>query len=84
MNGVLATDYVTLKASLTGQAADVLWQLTVTETEADVVRLLKNRFGSDHQMERYRLELQSRRRKPGVTAQSVYNDIRRLLPGTER
>ena len=68
-----------LKASLTGQAAEVLWQLTATEKEADVVRLLKNRFGSDHQMERYRLELQSRRRKPGETAQSVYNDIRRLL-----
>ena len=68
-----------LKASLVGQAGEVLWQLTDDSTEADVVRLLKNRFGSDHQTERYRLELQGRRRKNGESIQSVYNDVRRLL-----
>ena len=68
-----------LKASLTGQASEVLWQLNDTSTEDDVVTLLKNRFGSEHQTERYRLELQGRRRKPGETIQSVYNDVRRLL-----
>ena len=68
-----------LKASLTGQAGEVLWQLTGESTEADVVKLLKNRFGSDHQTERYRLELQSRRRQKGESVQMLYNDIRRLL-----
>ena len=68
-----------LKASLVGQAGEVLWQLTDNSTEADVVRLLKNRFGSDHQTECYRLKLQSRRRKPGEPTQAVYNDVRRLL-----
>ena len=68
-----------LKASLTGQAGEVLWQLSPESMEADVVNLLQNRFGSEHQTERYRLELQSRRRQKGESIQSLYNDIRRLL-----
>ena len=64
-----------LKASVVGQVGEVLWQLTEQSTEADVVRLLKNRFGSDHQTERYRHELQSRRRQRGESIQSVYNDF---------
>lgn len=68
-----------LKASLTGQAGEVLWQLTSETTEEQLTQLLKNRFGSGHQTERFRAELQSRRRKQGESVQSVYNDIRRLL-----
>jgi len=43
------------------------------------VKLLKSRFGSEHQKERFRAELNSRRRKPGESCQAVYNDVRRLL-----
>ena len=68
-----------LKASLEGQAGQVLWQLEPGATEADVTRLLRNRFGNINQMERFRAELQSRRRRAGESIQSVYNDIRRLL-----
>ena len=68
-----------LKASLDGQAGQVLWQLTADATEVDVVKLLRNRFGNVNQTERFRAELQSRRRKKGESVQSVYNDIRRLL-----
>ena len=68
-----------LKASLEGQAGQVLWQLNAGATEEDVVKLLKNRFGNVNQMERFRAELHGRRRKRGESIQSVYNDIRRLL-----
>ena len=68
-----------LKASLEGQAGQVLWQLQSDASEADVVKLLRNRFGNVNQTERFRAELQSRRRRKGESVQSVYNDIRRLL-----
>ena len=68
-----------LKASLDGSAGQVLWQIGENATENDVIQLLKNRFGSLNQAERYRAELKSRRRRPGESIQSVYHDIRRLL-----
>ena len=63
-----------LKASLDGQAGQVLWQLKADATEVDVVKLLRNRFGNVNQTERFRAELQSRSRKKGESVQSVYND----------
>ena len=51
-----------LKASLVGQAGEVLWQLKPDSSEADVITLLKNRFGSDNQSEQFRIELQNRKR----------------------
>jgi len=68
-----------LKASLRGQAGEVLWQLTDQNNEDDVIKLLRCRFGSEHQTERFRAELHSRRRKKGESIQSLYNEIRRLL-----
>ena len=68
-----------LKTSLVGNAGQVLWEISPTATEADVVKLLRNRHGNVNQMERYRIELRNRKRKPGETLQSVYQDIRKLL-----
>jgi len=68
-----------LKASLMGQAGEVLWQLSPASNESDVGVLLKNRFGSNHQTERYQIGLQNRRRQTDESIQSLYNDIRRLL-----
>ena len=68
-----------LKASLVGQAGEVLWQVKFDATEADVVKLLRNRFGNVNQTERFRAELHTRRRRKGESIQNVYNDIRRLL-----
>jgi len=68
-----------LKASLSGQAGEVLWQLKPGATADDVIKLLRNPFGNVNQMERFRAELQSRRRRKGESLQSVYNDVRRLL-----
>jgi len=44
-----------------------------------VIRLLKNRFGTSNEEERYRSELRSRRRRRGEPLQSVYRDVRRLM-----
>ena len=68
-----------LKASLSGQAGEVLWQVTGHTTEEELVKLLKSRFGSEHQTERFWAELNSRRRKTGESCRAVYNDVRRLL-----
>ena len=68
-----------LKASLEGHAGQVLWELGSGSTEEEIVKLLRNRFGNVNQMERYRAELRSRRRKRGESIQAVYQDVRRLL-----
>ena len=68
-----------LKASLEGDAGVVLWELNPESTEADVIKLLQNRFGNVNQVERYRTELRMRRRGDGESIQAVYQDIRRLL-----
>lgn len=68
-----------LKASLDGHAGQVLWGLGSDASEDDVIKLLRNRFGNVNQMERFRAELGTRRRKPGESIQAVYQDIRRLL-----
>ena len=47
----------------------------------EVVRLLKNRIGSEslNEEERYRSELKDRRRRRGESLQSVYQDVCRLM-----
>ena len=44
-----------------------------------LLNLLRLRFGSDNQRERYRTELRTRRQRSGEPLQAVYQDIRRLL-----
>ena len=68
-----------LKASLEGHAGQVLWELRDGAREDDVIDLLRNRFGTTHQVERFRQELRTRRRKPNESIQAVYQDVRRLL-----
>jgi len=68
-----------LKASLDGPAGRVLWGLNSQTTEAEIIRQLHNRFGNVNQVERFRAELRNRRRQPGETLHSVYQDILRLL-----
>jgi len=48
-------------------------------TLADLEALLKKRFGSADQTERFRTELQIRRRKDGESLQCLYNDVTRLM-----
>ena len=61
-----------LRASLEGSAGQVLWDAGNCTSADDLIRLLKNRFGSLNEEERYRSELKARRRRRGESLQSVY------------
>jgi hypothetical protein len=78
-HGQHAIAFYHLKASLEGHAGHVLWEITPEASESDIIKLLRNRFGNVNQMEGFRAEIRSRRRKAGETVQSVYQDIRRLM-----
>ena len=68
-----------LRNSLEGRAGQVLWELGSNTTVSQLIQLLKNRFGTQDQTERYRLELKARKRKKNESLQSLYNDICRLM-----
>ena len=68
-----------LKASLEGPAATLLWELAPDCSEDEVLQLLRSRFGNQEQIERFRFELKTRRRKPSESLQSLYHDVCRLL-----
>jgi len=68
-----------LRASLEGPAGQVLWDAGQQSSVDEVVRLLKNRFGSLNEEERYRSEFNARRRRRGESLQSAYQDVRRLM-----
>lgn len=61
-----------LKASLEGNAAALVWELSPECTEAELFKLLHNRYGNKKQIE-------TRRRRKGESLQSLHQDICRLL-----
>jgi hypothetical protein len=69
-----------LRSCLTGAGAQVLWDAGCDSIGSidKLLKLMKNRYGSDGQAEKFRSELRLRRRKPGESLQSVFQDIRRL------
>ena len=68
-----------LKASLDGDAGQVLWEIDQSATKDDIIRLLRNRFGNINQAERFRAELKGRKRKRGESVQHLYQDVKRLV-----
>ena len=44
-----------------------------------IIALLKARFGSENQAERFRAELRNRKRTKGESLQKLYHDVRRLM-----
>ena len=68
-----------LRDRLHGNASQVLWEISDDADDKEIIRLLRNRSGDSNQMERFRAELNGRRRGKGESIQSVYQDIRRLL-----
>jgi hypothetical protein len=60
-----------LKASLDGNAASLLWALLASCSEMELLQLLHTRFGDRDQIERYRFELRTRRRRKGESLQSL-------------
>ena len=68
-----------LKASLDGPAGQLLWNAPKDITVDRLIELLRNRFGTNNQAERYRAELRARKRQPSESLQSLYHDIARLM-----
>jgi len=68
-----------LQACLEGDAGQILWDAGIASSADELVALLRNRFGSDNQAERYRAELRALRRRRGDSPQVVYQEVRRLM-----
>jgi hypothetical protein len=68
-----------LKASLEGNAASLLWELPIDCSEEQLLQLLQTRFGDREQVERFRFELKTRRRRRGESLQALHQDVCRLL-----
>jgi len=71
--------YYHLCASLDGIAGQVLWDAGPQPTVADVIALLRTRFGNELQAERFKAEIKARRRRPGESLQQLYQDISKLV-----
>ena len=59
--------------SLTGPASQILWEVSDDVDHNEIIRLLRNRFGSLNQMERYRAELKGRKRNE-IIARDAFLD----------
>jgi len=68
-----------LCGSLEGAAGQVLEGLPTTAKTADVIKLLETRFGTKLQAERFKAELDARRRQKDETLQHLYREISRLV-----
>ena len=70
-----------LKASLIGEAGQVLWDSSpeATDSLSKLTELLRNRFGGSRQADKYRMELRLRRRKNDGSLSVLHRDIRRLM-----
>ena len=70
-----------LQWALKGRAQQVLWDLAPGQMSSynDVVQALRQRFGSEHQSELFRVELRNRRRRPHESLSELMQDIRRLM-----
>jgi len=70
-----------MKGALTGNAAQVLWDTDkkTTDTLKKLVSILKSRYSGERQADKYRTELQIRRRKPRESLSELHHDIRRMM-----
>jgi len=66
-------------ASLAGPAARVLGELPQGATTVDLELLLRVRFGTEQQTARYQAKLHARRREPGESLQTLYQEMSHLL-----
>ena len=67
-----------LKNSLIEAAGFIVGEIGPGAKLCEIIQLLKLRFGNENQMERFRAELKSRRRKPGESLQHLFQDVCRL------
>jgi len=68
-----------LCASLNGIAGQVLWDAGPQASVADVIGLLRTRFGNELHAERFKAELKVRRHRTGESLQQLYQDISKLV-----
>jgi len=70
-----------MKGALTGNAAQVFWDtdLFATGSFRKLVDTLRSRYSGERQAEKYRAELQIRRRKYAESLSDLHQDIRRLI-----
>jgi len=70
-----------LKASLVGDAGQVLWDsdASATDTLAKLTTLLRSLYSGSRQADKYRSELRLRRRRTGESLSTLHQDIRRLM-----
>ena len=70
-----------MKGALTGNAAQVLWDTDrfATGSFRKLVDTLRSRYSGERQAEKYRAELQIRRRKCAESLSDLHQDIRRLM-----
>jgi hypothetical protein len=77
-----------LKASLTGDAAQLLWDMGdhTDMSYKQLVSKLRARFGSSDHRERFACQLRTLTRRSGQSLQELYNEVHRLMalsyPGT--
>jgi len=71
--------YYHLCASLNGIAGQVLWDAGPQVAVADVIGLLRTRFGNELQAERFKAEIKVRRHRTGESLQQLYQDISKLV-----
>src|SRR5271165_6302196 len=70
---------VRFRATLRGAATSILWELSGAASVEDHKSSLAAHFGNADQVDSYQAELKLRRRKPGETLQSVYQEISRMI-----
>ena len=56
-----------------------MWDAGPQPTVADVITLLRTRFGNELHSERFKAEIKVRRRRPKETLQQLYQDISKLM-----
>ena len=68
-----------MKISLSGEASNILKDIKEDISFEELTHRLKSRYGSLDQVEAYRVQLKSRRRKRGESLSDLMKDIRRLF-----
>ena len=68
-----------MKISLSGEASNILKDIKENISFEELEQRLKARYGSLDQVEAYRVQLKSRRRKRGESLSDLMKDIRRLF-----
>ena len=69
------------EGALSGNAAQVLWDTdrSTTDSLKKLVKILKSHYSGERQADKYRAELQIRRRKPQESLSELHQNIRRLM-----